>query len=389
MPAGASPLECFVMFDAATLSPQPALGGTFVSATLEEVRTITQRDLSRLVRSIDLEGLYPEEIMRALGRAGAYGAHIPGIPSGAPDLKTAVEAMSLVSEYCLSTSFCAWCQNALAWYIFTSDNSALQSTLGMKVAGGETLGGTGLSNPMKSLFGIEKMRVRGTRVAGGYAVKGALPWVSNLGPDHFFGGIFEVDENPAHRVMAVIDCAGPGVTIRANDHFVALEGTRTYGVQFRDAFIPDEMILADPVDAYIERIRAGFILLQSGMAFGLIRNCIALMQEVRPSLAHVNKYLEKQPEHFEAELEAMEAEVWELCKTPFDPSPAYFRRVVAARLAAGEAAVQAAHNAMLHCGARGYVSNGAAQRRLREAYFVAIVTPATKQLRKMLAEMAN
>jgi hypothetical protein len=33
--------------------------------------------------------------------------------------------------------------------------------------------------------------------------------------------------------------------------------------------------------------------------------------------------------------------------------------------------------------ARGY------ERRLREAYFVAIVTPATKQLRKMLAEMAN
>jgi hypothetical protein len=29
-----------------------------------------------------------------------------------------------------------------------------------------------------------------------------------------------------------------------------------------------------------------------------------------------------------------------------------------------------------------------AQRRMREAYFVGIVTPATKQLRKMLAEMA-
>ncbi len=40
----------------------------------------------------------------------------------------------------------------------------------------------------------------------------------------------------------------------------------------------------------------------------------------------------------------------------------------------------------LHQGARGYVSTGAAQRRLREAYFVAIVTPATKHLRKMLAD---
>jgi hypothetical protein len=41
---------------------------------------------------------------------------------------------------------------------------------------------------------------------------------------------------------------------------------------------------------------------------------------------------------------------------------------------------------MLHCGARGYLKSHRAQRRLREAYFIAIVTPATKQLRKMLAE---
>jgi hypothetical protein len=356
---------------------------------LDDVRLLAQRDLSKLVRAIDQEGLYPEGVMRALGSAGAYSAHVSGIAAGAPDLKSAIEAMAFVSEHCLSTSFCTWCQNALAWYIFTSENAGLKASLGGRVAAGEVLGGTGLSNPMKTLFGIEKMRIRGKRVSGGYQVKGALPWVSNLGPDHYFGAVFEIEDKPEHRVMAVIDCSGPGVSIRANDHFVALEGTRTFGVQFRDAFIPDHMILADPIDTYLPRIRAGFILLQTGMAFGLIRDCIALMREVRPSLAHVNKYLEMQPEDFEADLAAMETEVFELCKTPFDESAAYFRRVVTARLAVGDASVRAAHYAMLHCGARGYVANGAAQRRLREAYFVAIVTPATKQLRKMLAEMAN
>jgi len=63
--------------------------------------------------------------------------------------------------------------------------------------------------------------------------------------------------------------------------------------------------------------------------------------------------------------------------------------VIETRLSAGETSVLAAHAAMLHCGARGYVATAAAQRRLREAYFVAIVTPATKQLRKMLADMAH
>ena len=43
------------------------------------------------------------------------------------------------------------------------------------------LGGTGLSNPMKSFFGIEKLKLKGRKVDGGYVVRGALPWVSNLG----------------------------------------------------------------------------------------------------------------------------------------------------------------------------------------------------------------
>ena len=38
--------------------------------------------------------------------------------------------------------------------------------------------------------------------------------------------------------------------------------------------------------------------------------------------------------------------------------------------------------AMLHQGARGYLRTAAAQRRLREAYFVAIVTPSLKHLRR-------
>ena len=56
---------------------------------------------------------------------------------------------------------------------------------------------------------------------------------------------------------------------------------------------------------------------------------------------------------------------------------------------AGASSVGAAHAAMLHCGARGYVAGAAAQRRLRESYFVAIVTPAIKQLKKMLADMSH
>ena len=42
----------------------------------------------------------------------------------------------------------------------------------------------------------------------------------------------------------------------------------------------------------------------------------------------------------------------------------------------------ATQSAMLHTGAAGYSLSSPAQRRLREGYFVAIVTPAIKHLRK-------
>jgi alkylation response protein AidB-like acyl-CoA dehydrogenase len=254
------------------------------------------------------------------------------------------------------------------------------------VAAGRVLGGTGLSNPMKSFFGIEKLKLKGRKVDGGYVVRGALPWVSNLGPDHLFGTIFEREDAPGEIVMFIADCADPAVSLQPCQPFLAMDGTGTYGVQFRDLFVPDELILADPAGPFVKKIRAGFILLQAGMALGLIRDCIKIMQEVASPLGHVNRYLPQQPVDFGELASELARETATLACDPFNADDTYWRKVVALRLRAGEASVAAAHAAMLHCGARGYLRGHRAERRLREAYFVAIVTPATKQLRKMLAD---
>jgi hypothetical protein len=125
------------------------------------------------------------------------------------------------------------------------------------------------------------------------------------------------------------------------------------------------------------------------MAFGLVRGCIDLMQQMKAPLGHVNKYLDVQPEALAEQATQLEASVERLAATPFETDATYWRAVLEARLAASELSLAAAQAAMLHCGARGYVTTGAAQRRLREAYFVAIVTPAIKQLKKMLADLAH
>src|SRR6476620_3760853 len=248
------------------------------------VRDLALRELAPIVRKIDAEGYYPESIMRAFGRAGAFACHPPDKSLGRTDLVTAIRAMAAAGEHCLSTAFCMWCQNALGWYIYASDNDGLKEKLGRWVATGEALGGTALSNPMKAFFGIEQIRLKGKQINGGYSLRGALPFVSNLGTDHYFGAVFEVDGEPAHYAMAIVPCAAEGVSLAGNNKFVALDGTRTFAVQLRDVTIADDWILADPSDAYIKRIRAGFVLLQAGMAFGLISGCIDLMERVKGPL---------------------------------------------------------------------------------------------------------
>src|SRR5690349_24351865 len=350
----------------------------------DEVARIARHELAPLALAIDAGSVYPADVLRNLGKVGAWGSHVP--QEGPSDLRCAIQSIAALGEVCGATAFMAWCQNTLVWYAANSCNMKLAARFGDSFSSGRVLGGTGLSNPMKTYFGIENLKLRGRKVEGGYIVKGALPWVSNLGDDHYFGTIFEREDEPGGIVMFLADCSDPAITLQPCKPFLAMDGTGTFGVQFRDVFVPDELILAEQAAPFVKKIRAGFILLQAGMALGLIKDCINIMDEVGAPLGHVNRYLPQQPMHFGDLAAELEAETMALARDPYNEEETYWRKVIALRLRAGEASVAAAHAAMLHCGARGYLKSHRAQRRLREAYFIAIVTPATKQLRKMLAD---
>lgn len=354
--------------------------------TLAEVRRIVRSELAPLAAKIDLEGLYPEEILRKIGAVGGFRQHLASqSEAGICDMAAGIEAMAIAGEECLSTAFLMWCQSACGWYLENSENEELRREVLPRIASAELLGGTALSNPMKFFSGIEPLLLKGQVVSGGIRVRGQLPWVSNLGPGHFFGAIFQVESEPRREVMALVPCDAAGLRLTQSAHFTAMEGTRTFSVRFDDLFIPTSSILADPVGPYLARIRSGFILMQVGMALGLVQGCIDIMRKADRTHEPINRFLPDRPEMFDEELASLREEARCLAKTPWEADLGFLRRVFAARLKASELSIRSASAALLHAGARGYLSHSPAQRRLRESYFVAIVTPAMKHLRRELA----
>ena len=98
-----------------------ALSAPADAARNTSVAGIVARDLSPLARAIDEGGVYPERILRALGEAGAFGRHLDGCAADG-GLSDAIADMAEIAAVCLSTAFCAWCQDALAWYLDRAEN---------------------------------------------------------------------------------------------------------------------------------------------------------------------------------------------------------------------------------------------------------------------------
>ena len=356
---------------------------------IKAVRELATGPLAELADDIDRRGVYPKSILHRLGELGALKAHMaePGRPA---DYGMAIAAMTEVSRVCGATGFMVWCHDVCGVYMEQSGNPALMGQALTDHGNGQTLGATGMSNPMKTLAGIETFLLHAKKVAGGYLVNGTLPWVSNLGPDHYFGAVADivVDGVVNSEIMFLIRCDAPGVALRDCPSFSAMEGTNTWAVRLTDYFVGAKEIIADPVRPFIGRIRAAFILLQTGMGLGVAQGAIDSMWTVERQLGHVNEFLDDRPDDLQAELDELTARIMQLAKTPFGTDKQFIIDVLDARAHASELALRAAQSALLHQGARGYLMTSEVQRRVRESHFVAIVTPAVKHLRKEIARLS-
>ena len=328
---------------------------------LKATAIVARDKLAAAAGDID-RGMYPRDVMRELGAAGALGAHLRR--NGAR-FDLAIAAMEEVGVTCGSTAFMVWCHDVCGLYLEESGNPALDGEMLDAHAAGRSFGGTALSNPMKAFAGIEPMVLRAQRVAGGYEVCGTLPWVSHIGRGQYCGAIAGVVGDggmSTGEIMFILDCDAPGVELRPCPHFSGMEGTSTWGLRLERLHVGEDHIVADPAQAFVGRIRAAFILLQCGMGLGVVRAGLDAMAAVEASLGHVNQFLHDRPDQIAAEFAELRARIMRLAQTPFEDAKDFLIDVLDTRAETGELALRAAQSALLHQGARGYLMSARPQR---------------------------
>ncbi|MFT0531423.1 acyl-CoA dehydrogenase family protein [Castellaniella hirudinis] len=343
------------------------------------IEQLIHNALAPQVEAID-QGAFPGDFLRAFGALGGFAAALPAESGGLGlGLPAQIDLIARVARTCGTTGFLAWCQAACAWYLQLSPNPEVRARYLAQVAQGQLLAGTGMSNVVKHLAGIEQINLRGHRDGQGYRISGALPWVSNLGAGHLLIAAAALDDGT--YVMFAIPPGAEGYSLRACPAFSGLEGSATYGVRLKNVFVPAADVLSTPeqFDAYVRRFKAGFLLLQIGIGAGLVQASLDTIQKANQRLDHVNRYLDDQADTLRGDLDTLLAQTAALAE---QEESAPLLGILRARAQGSELSLRATQSAALHAGAAGYLMSSPTQRRLREALFVAIVTPALKHLRK-------
>lgn len=346
---------------------------------IARVGELAERLLKPLVRRIDADAFYPEAYLRGLGEAGLLTA---ADENEAEIVSNGALLIEETSKICMTTGFNLWCHLAALTYVRHAENNGLREALLPQLENGGLLGGTGLSNPMKFYAGLDKLYLRAERRDDGYAIHGTLPMVSNLGDDHWFGIVADCEDR---RVTAFVPCKSEGLTRIEQVGFLGLNGSATYSCRFDGVLVPSAHVLSETGDVWVERIRPTFVLYQIPLGLGLIASSADAIRDVRGRQGGCNGFLHDQADDLERDLSQLRERLYALAAAP--SAPDRWSALVRLRLDVVYAALRAVQAGMLHSGSPGYRQDSDASRRLREAYFLANLTPTVRHLEKMAAAL--
>jgi alkylation response protein AidB-like acyl-CoA dehydrogenase len=201
--------------------------------------------------------------------------------------QTAEGYLSL-SAGCLTTTFVITQYMGAARRIAGSENQQMKERYLPKFASGELFGTVGISHLTTSRRHLGKNILHAEEVGDGFRLNGMAPWVTGAkAADTVVTGATLDD---GRQILAAVPNCIPGIEIPPPAQLVSLNASQTGPIKFEDCWIPNECVLAGPVNEVMKTgVGAGTGGVQtSTLAVGLANGAISyLKQEVekRPDLS--------------------------------------------------------------------------------------------------------
>ncbi|GAA5235665.1 acyl-CoA dehydrogenase family protein [Verticiella sediminum] len=325
----------------------------------------------------------PTDVLPRLAEAGYLGLGIPRAAGGqGGDITDALAAVVALATQSLTVAFVYWAQRGSLEIVASSPQAQAREARLPALLSGARAGAPGLSNAMKSLGGLEPMRVQASRDDGGWRLDGRVPWTTNARPAGFSVMLGATRPDGGVAVFAV---DGPSTGLRAEPqgHLIGLRGSHTAALALQAVAANAHAVLHEDLASALPAFRPAFIGLQCGLSLGLASACIAAARAAGPLAGAVAQGLDA----CERELGSLYDELLAgLRSGAYATGPAALFRV---RIALAYQVRQAAWLELQAGGSRAYqeVNGTGFARRWREAAFIPIITPTLAQLESQLAAL--
>ncbi|KMK52441.1 dehydrogenase [[Actinobacillus] muris] len=340
--------------------------------------------LAKHADTLDQSNQHSAELLTKIANEGIFRLGVPAEFGGdGKSIFNAIQGIEALAQYSLTAAFISWGHRTLIENLIASANPIPRQLWLAELLSGKRAGGTGLSNAVKFLSGVEELQVTLSERGGKKVLNGRLPWVTNLQAGRFVAIFAAAVEGSNQSVILTIPSEADGLSRSDDLEFIALQGSNTAALTFENVELNPDWIISSDANHYLAQIRPAFLGLQCGMPFGLAKRCLA---EVAATLASNRAVLQQEWQTVSQRLAEIEQQLAQGLaeKDYFIRHP---KALFQLRIDIVDVVAQSVLLELQTGGGRGYLKHGGLSfaRRWREAAFLPIVTPSAVQLRLVLA----
>jgi alkylation response protein AidB-like acyl-CoA dehydrogenase len=258
-----------------------------VNANPKTIKTPNQPELAELCRKLhdlstpaDSTDQWPQQQLELCGKYGVFRwfvhADWGGLDWNQTDI---IYGYMKLAAACLKTTFVITQRTAACSRIAASQNQSLQRELLPGLASGQTFATVGISHLTTSHRYLAKPVLRAQRTAGGYQIDGFSPWVT--GGSEADQIVMGAEMDDGRQILFALPARLEGVSVDSAYQLVALTGSQTGAVRCDAVKIPEELVLAGPVENVLASGTGGSTggIQTSTLALGLARAAIDFVRD--------------------------------------------------------------------------------------------------------------